>query len=428
MGRDNGDDRRDPTITFVTRYFHPEAAATANRFTELAEGLVRRGSDVLAVVGQPTYSASDRKRRKLQKRDQYQGISIRRVPATRLNENKGISKRMFNYLTFFISSLVYLLIDHRDDDIIILTTQPPFLPILGWVLNLFQDRPYLIIVSDFYPDMAAELGYLSSNGVVYRVWDQLNERTYTEAEEVVVLGENMHSHILEKYGDDCSISVIHNWENGEFITPKDKQENKFAKEHDLLDKLVLLYSGNLGLHHDLESVVDAAVKLQKENPDIEDRVKFLLIGEGAKKDPLERKVNEQNVDIVSFLPYQSKERLPESLTCGDVGLVTNKEAVEGLCVSGKFYTVLASGLAVLAIAKPSSEIGQIIEETDCGIRVEPDSPAEIVSAVKYWLENPTAVERMGKEARQLFDDRFSKSRAIDEYYGLITAIISKQSR
>ncbi len=229
----------------------------------------------------------------------------------------------------------------------------------------------------------------------------------------------MEETLIEKYGEECDVTVIHNWEDGEFIQPQKKSKNEFSKENDLVEPTTVLYSGNLGLHHDLESVIDAAKILEKMHPD---KLKFLFIGEGGKKPILKDMVDDYGLNTVSFLPYQPKDALPDSLTSGDIALVTMEEGVEGLCVSSKFYTALASGQAVLAISKPDSEIGQVVERTDCGIRVDPESPDQIVSAIMQWLDNPDLVKEMGERARKVFDQKFNKQRSISQYQDCLSKV------
>lgn len=77
------------------------------------------------------------------------------------------------------------------------------------------------------------------------------------------------------------ISVIHNWADGDTIVPRKKEENWFCRKHGLTSGLVIMYSGNMGATHDLESVVIAAKRLH----DVTD-TKFIFIGDGAKRDKI----------------------------------------------------------------------------------------------------------------------------------------------
>lgn len=406
------------SVLLVSQFFRPDTSANSIILSELADGLNERGVDVEVVTTQPSYTQEDREK-SFPKIDEYEGVRVRRLPATRFDRNDGIVYRMLNELSFFVAALFYVL-TRRGDATLLLPTAPTFLPILGLLVTPLRGKKYVPIVMDLYPEMAVQLGYLDESSVIYRCWEWLNGHTFRKAAAVVVIGETMKETLEARYGTECNVTVIHNWAKGDRIKPKPKEENPFSRKHDLVEGLTLLYSGNLGRHHDLESLVVAADEIEA-NKDEHD-VNFLFIGEGGKKPELERMTAERNLDSVIFLPYQPKVVLPNSLTSGDITVVSMEEGVEGLCVSSKFYTSLASGQAILAICSRSAEIGRVVEETGCGIRVDPGHPEQIADAVEAWLEDPEKVEKMGSRARETFERKFTRERAIDEYIEVLRAL------
>lgn len=409
----SGDDT--PSVVLVSQFFHPDTSANATVLSELAVGLADRGVDISVVTTQPSYTEEDRSTAQ-PKRETYQGVSIRRVPATRFDRNAALSKRMVNEVTFFVSALLYLLVRRRGD-VVLLPTAPTFLPIAGWVLRPRRYHP-VPIVMDLYPAMAVELGYLDENSIIRRAWDWLNHRAYRTATTTVIIGETMADRLRSEYGVQ-DLRVIHNWEDGEVIHPQPKHENPFAREYGFDETFTLIYSGNLGRHHDLESIVEAASLLERE--DLQP-FEFVFIGDGGKKETLQQMAEERDLQSVTFLPYQPVEVLSDSLTSGDVSVVTMARGVEGLCVSSKFYTALASGQAVLAVSSSDAELAHIIERTGCGIHVEPDDPEGVAEAVRIWLNNPERTDEMGSRAREVFEEEFTKEVAIDAYYDLIEDI------
>lgn len=405
----------EPSIVLVSQFFHPDTSANSVVLSELAIGLADRGMDVSVVTTRPSYTEGDRAA-EVPKRETYEGVSVRRLPATRFDRNDGIAKRMVNELTFFLAAFVYLLIRRRGD-VLLLPTAPTFLPIAGRPL---RSRGYLPvpIVMDLYPSMAVQLGYITETSPIRRLWDWMNQRAYRTAATVITIGETMADRIQSEYGP-CDVQVIHNWEDGEFIQPQDKQNNQFAESYGFDEQFTLVYSGNLGQHHDLESLVGAVAILESEGvPSFE----LVFIGEGGKKEKLQRMVDERGLDSVTFLPYQPVDVLPDSLTSGDISVVTMAQGVEGLCVSSKFYTALASGQAVLAVSSHEAEIAHVVERTGCGIHVDPDSPEAVADAVRVWIQNPDKVEEMGEKAREVFEAEYTKDIAIDSYRRVLTEL------
>ncbi|WP_049927388.1 glycosyltransferase family 4 protein [Halopiger goleimassiliensis] len=408
-----------PSVVLVSQFFDPDTSANSILLSDVAYGLADRGVDVTVVTTQPSYTDDDRTS-KQPTSEVVDGVQIRRLPATRFDRNAGLAKRMLNELSFFLAAFVYLAVRKRGD-VLLLPTSPTFMPIAGWPLRYRGYRP-VPIVMDLYPSMAVALDYLEADSPIRRVWDWLNRRAYPKAELTVTIGERMAERIQAEYGP-IPVRVIHNWEDGEFIEPTEKADNEFARRHGFDAQLTVLYSGNLGRHHELESVLEAATALE-EDDDVTG-FEFVFIGDGGTKEKLQRMARERDLESVQFLPYQPEEELPKSLTSGDVSLVTMRRAVEGLCVPSKFYTALASGQAVLAVATPTSEIARVVERTDCGLVVEPGDAEGLEEAVRFWLENPERVIEMGNAARNAFESGYTKNAAIDEYHDVVRTIASE---
>ncbi|MHB9288010.1 glycosyltransferase [Halobacteriales archaeon Cl-PHB] len=189
---------------------------------------------------------------------------------------------------------------------------------------------YTYIRYDLYPDQPVELGYISEVGLINRVWNWFNVKASHGAKQIVALGPVMGNRITENTNEDfdpVKITIVYNWEDEDFIEPIPKEDNWFCQEHDLVDPLPVLYSGNIGEFHDLETVIKAAVELEDEN------VRFLIIGEGDIKETIVEFAEDRGIhgDTVQLLPYQPWDDIPYSLTSGDVSVVTAKGGFECLC-------------------------------------------------------------------------------------------------
>jgi glycosyltransferase involved in cell wall biosynthesis len=228
----------------------------------------------------------------------------------------------------------------------------------------------------------------------------------------------MRDRIAENAGpgfDSSKIAIIHNWEDGSFIEPRSKSNNWFAQEHGVDETFTLLYSGNIGENHDLETVVEAATHLDDED------VVFLIIGEGDKKATIVEMAEERGLrsSSIRFLPYQDFEDLPYSLTAGDISIITVQEGMEGICVSSKLYTALAAGMPVLVISQPNDDEARIVDAFGAGFQAAQGDPAAVVDAVHTWIENPSLVEEQGRRARESFEAYFTVDKSIDRYYALL---------
>lgn len=417
---DMGTDR--PNVTFLTEYFYPEEASTAQLITTLATGLTDR-FDVAALTTLPSYHDGDRERSP-PRSQRYRDVAIRRVRASRFDKDR-LPLRLVNWLTFVVIALFRLLGSFRDDDVRVVLSNPPILPLATWLVKRIQGIPYIYVVYDVYPEMPIQLGYISSDGVIARTWHRLMAVIYRDADRIVVLGDSMKRHLLEKHAGDPAFNsekvvVIPNWEDPSFIEPMDKADNAFATEQGTDEQFTLLYSGNIGQFHEIETAIEAIAEL-------EDRgrtdVQLLVIGEGGRKAELEQYVDQIGVENVRFLPFQPMDRLPETLTCGDASLVGIKAEMEGLCVSSKLYSSLAAGMPVLAIVSEGDEVARVVRMYDCGAWVEPGDVDRAADLLADWADDPEVASYLGANARECLVSQFSQEHAVEAYQSVLDELV-----
>ncbi len=398
-------------IILVAQYFHPEVAGTAQVLTELAIDLGRRGMRLRVITGQPSYFPGPR----LPRRELHEGVEIERLPLPYLDRRKPLA-RIISAMIFIVSALIRLTFS-RSRSRLLIATNPAALPVVGLILRKVRGQRYLCLVQDIYPEIAVRLGYLRKGSLIVRTWEKINAPVYKEADSVIVLGRCMAgtlSQMVVADGDRPRIKIIHNWADPDFIVPRRKEDNWLSARYGTIGKLTVVYSGNMGMFHDLQTLLGAARSLRGE-----ENIQFIFIGGGSRLAQVNELVSKWSLGNVRIMPYQPKDYLPYTLTCGDVSAVTMAKDVEGLCVPGKLYTALAAGQAILAVLGRNSEIADIVTEYACGIRVDQGDVDGIVEALHRWLEDPTLLEGMKRNARGCFEEHFTKQQAMQQYYDLL---------
>jgi len=400
-------------VNVVSIYFHPDLSGTGQILTDLAIGLTQMGCDVTVYTAQPTFGT----RQRMKDSEVYEGVRIRRVFGTQLDKDNPLG-RIINSVSFFVSAF-WALLTTRTRGPLLIVSHPPFLAFAGYVLRKLKGQRYVYLVHDVFPDAAIALGYISPNGLVSKIWDAVNGLSVRHAARVIVLGESMKGIMLRKGGpftDPNRFHVIHNWADEDFIKPLAKSENWFARQHGLENKFVVLYSGNIGRSHDLETVIAAAERLRDRE------MVFLFIGDGGKRRKLEVLAEERGLRNVRFLPYQPREALPFSLTSADVSLVALEKGIEGLSMPSKLYSILAVGRPIIALVERDFEVARIIESAGCGRSVAPTDVEELVSALDFYYANRDACARDGRRGREYFETHFARSRAIRDYRDVLQSV------
>ncbi len=372
--------QRDTTplrILVLHQHYWPEIAATAQLLTDLCEDLASYGHQVEVVCGQPSYRRVDGAT-KLPATEQHHGVQIHRV-WSHLPQERTIARRLAQYGTYFASSLTASLLSRKPDVCFVMSTPPLLLGLSGSLLRAVRDVPFVYSVQDLYPDIAVHLGVLKAGALSTQAIDTVARTCYRAAASITTLSPGMARRLADKGVPESRIHVIPNWSAASSVArlPRD---NPFAREHQLCDRFVVQYSGNLGLSQGLEHVLEAA-QLLRELP-----VTLALIGDGNAREGLQKRASELKLDNVRFLPPQPRELLPELLASCEVGLVTMKRAVGDDLVPSKLYGILAAGRPVIAAVESSSEVARVVNQHRCGWVVEPESAQALAQGIRAALE------------------------------------------
>lgn len=263
------------------------------------------------------------------------------------NRNSSI-QRLWTWLAGTAGIFFKLLFKYRDYKVVYITNPP-----MSYLCSLLLHNPYSIIVYDIYPEALKNIG-IKDGSIFYKLWGRWNMRLFRKAETVFTLSDGMGSE-LSKYIDRSRIKVIYNWSASENIHPVPRDENKFIKDNNLEGMFIVLYSGNIGYTHNVESVIEVAEKLRSHED-----IRFLFIGEGKKKEILQNKVREYGITNCIFMTWQSTQVLPFSLASADIGVVTLNDETATVSVPSKTYNLLAAGTPLMCIAPQSSELNRLV--------------------------------------------------------------------
>ena len=402
-------------VCFFNRSYWPDQAATGQLLTELAQDLVREYGCTLSVVAGPALHASEPSNITLWpvSREEHEGVRILRANGTRLPRRTFIG-RAANYLTYFASACAATL-QIGPQDVVVSLTDPPILGLAALSAARRVGARFVFLCEDIFPEVASLLEDFH-NSTINRTLDRVNRRLVREADAVVALGDRMKRRLVEEKGAPAArVHVIHNWADCEAITPGSK-DNAFSRAHGLDDKFVVMHSGNVGLSQNLDVLVDAAAQLQSR-----DRLVLAIVGDGARRGPLEAMVKLRGLANVRFFPYQPKESLHESFATADAFVVSLKPGLEGYIVPSKLYGILAAGRPFVAAVDPSCEVATIAMEHSCGLVAPPGSPDALVAAIAQLYDDPAGVRRMGENARRaswLYDRRTAVRAYHDLFAGL----------
>jgi colanic acid biosynthesis glycosyl transferase WcaI len=309
--------------------------------------------------------------------------------------------RARSWIRFLFSSL-YRTLKVEGRPTVFIVTQPPLLSLLGYLQHKIRGRPYVLWIDDVWPDVLVRRGLRSEGSLVIRLWRVLNRITYRSAAHVITIGPYMQRTVQPYTRGDVPVSVVPTWVDSDSVRPIVKAKNAFAVRHGQTEKITVLYSGNMGVTHDMKSIVEAARSLT-----YRDDIHFMLIGGGAQFEWV--RSSSSDLPNVTVLPLQPADIFPLSLATGDIALVCLERGIEGISMPSKTYASLAAGSAILGICARESDLAELIGDCECGTSVEPQNTQAIVDALLAMIDAPEVLARMRRNARTAVETRFSRA-------------------
>lgn len=399
-------------LIICSQMFYPELISTGQTLTELAEALQSKGLKIKVWTGQPTLKSKD----KVPNYIHHNGIDIYRVWSTQFNKLSTIGK-LINQLTFSVS-LAFKLLKESSSTPILSPTNPPFIGHILAMTSLIKGFPFLYLIFDVYPETAINLHLISANNPLIFIWKQLNKFAFYRAKKIIMIGRCMETLIKKQVPtkDHHKLCNIHVWADDSLISTQKNAYNKYVDEWDLNSKKCILYSGNMGRFHDMETLLEAAHQL-KENKNIA----FRFVGEGYKKQQVSEYVNAHlpNAQVHGYVP---KKDLPLTLNMAYIGLVSLLDGQEGLSVPSKTFGLMAAGIPILAVMNKNSEIARVIQEEACGYVIPPGNAGLLASKITYLAEHPEIRNTMSTRAKEAINTKYSLDIACEKYITLLKSL------
>ncbi|MCZ8330791.1 MAG: glycosyltransferase family 4 protein [Flavobacterium sp.] len=268
------------------------------------------------------------------------------VTVTYINKwvERPVRKKFLSYIIACLKIYWLLLTKYRKYEVFFVSIPP-----MGYLLNLLVSNRFSILVWDVYPDGFKITGMKESH-MVYRTWAALNKKSFKKAFRLFTIGNRM-ADLLEVYISRKKLIIQPIWSIFQANERVSKDENPFIDKHNLQNKFIVQYSGNIGFTHKVEVVVQLAEMLKEY-----ENILFQIIGRGPRMPVLQKIVEEKNLPNCMFLPFQSDEMFPFSLSAADLGIVILDELTSKGSVPSKSYNLMSYGIPSVYIAGEDSEL------------------------------------------------------------------------
>ena len=313
-------------------------------------------------------------------------------------------------------------------DLVMTHSMPPLLGPLGARVARKKKVPVLYWEQDIVSESLISTGIFGSGGLkrklLYKVANKIERISEKKSTHIITISERFKNMHLERGVNPEKVSVVYNWIDTQQIMPIPPEQNLLFDELGVdPEQFTVTYCGNLGVPQNVEIMVDAAEILQHELP-----VQFVILGGGSREEKIRRYVEEKALDNLKLFPLQPLERADLVYNLGQVGLVIGKAGTSRNGFPSKTWSIMAAGQTMIACFDTDSELCRFVQEGDCGIVVEPDSPEALAQAIRTLYADQEVCAQKGRNAREYVVERFGRAAATSKIIATATQLAERQQK
>lgn len=408
-------------ILYLPAYFSPEKAASSYLGETRNQAFADAGFDMIVYVPTPCRGISLEERKKYcssdyRKESLYNGhMQLHRF--SMYAEGRNPLLRALRYVFCWIKQFNRGLFS-KDIDCIYLASTPPIQGVLGASLKFFKRVPFVYNLQDIFPDSLVGTGLARKDGLLWKIGRVIENFTYRNADKIIVISEDFKKNIMAKGVPDKKIEVIYNWVDQDAVKEVPRSENKLLEKYNLdPSKFYVTYCGNIGLTQNIDMLMEVAKDMEKYTD-----IHFVLVGNGAYKDELEKIIKERNIVNVTMIPFQPYEDISYVFSLGDVGIIISKPGVGANSVPSKTWSIMSASRPVLANFD-ENEIKTILEDNKCGIFTKAGDHVAFTDAIIHLYQHPELCREYGKNGRKFVMENLTKEVGTQKYVDVIKSVV-----
>lgn len=237
-------------------------------------------------------------------------------------------------------------------------------------------------VHDLWPLSPRELGGMSKYHPFILIMQKAENDAYKSVDRVVSMLPNAKEHMLKHGLREDKFSYVPNGISADEWRIEDadgKEHGKVLNELKAQGEFLVLYAGAHGVANALPALVEAGCLVQEE------KITIVLVGNGPEKEALEKKVSDDKISNVLFLPAVNKKEIPYVLSLADVLYIgLQKQPLFRFGISpNKMMDYMMASKPIISSIEAGNDL---VSDAECGISVPAENPKEIAKALMQMKE------------------------------------------
>jgi len=388
-------------VLILHQHFKAPETGGAIRSYYLAKALVDVGIETIVIT------ASNEKKYKI---ESIEGIQVHYLPIA-YDNRFGFTARSYSFLRY-AWGVIRVASQFKDVNYCYAISVPLTVGLAAMWMKTRRGIPYIFEVGDLWPEAPIQLGFVK-NFIFQQALFAMEKSIYQSADLIVALSPSIKS-AIEKKVPGKRVHMIPNMADTDFYRPELKQPS-IEEKYNVKNKFVVSYIGAIGVANGLDYFMECANTCRK----AELPIQFLLCGDGALLDRLRGNASHLGLENLSFIDFTNRKGIHEILNITDAAFVCYKNVpVLETGSPNKYFDGLAAGK--LIVINFGGWIRNEIEETRCGIYVDPLQPNDFAKKIKPFVSDQKLLLQYQEASRALGEKKYSRKSLSATFVRLFT--------
>lgn len=407
-------------VVILTQWFEPEPTFKGLKF---AKSLLELGHTVEVVTGFPNYPGGklyEGYHIKLCLQEEMEKVKVTRLPLFPSHDSSSI-RRSLNYLSFFVSTFIYMTFFMKKADVIYAYHPPITVGLAAVLIKKLRKTPVTLDVQDLWPDTLVATGMVKSRLLLSLV-GLICSFTFSIADMVVVQSNGFKEAMIKRGIPANKVKVVLNWHDEE--AHASGHVHTYEKKSSNDKQFVVMYAGNLGKAQSLTTVLDAAKILKSTS----EKIKFVFVGSGLEQQNLIDRARLLNLDNIEFLQRVPINEIGKMIEKADALLIhLRKDKLFEITIPSKTQAYMLSSKPILMGVE--GDAAHIVSKAKCGVLFEPENARALADAAKSLscLEQNT-LNAMGLAGLNYYKKNMGMKAGVLKFSKIFQSIASQKNQ
>lgn len=393
-------------LLVLSQYFWPETFG----INALAKMLARNGHAITVLTGQPNYpegTVFPGYRAWKMMSERYDGVEVLRLPLAPRGKRSAM-RLALNYLSFVVSALLLgpLMLRGRSFDAVFVYAPSPLLQALPAVfISWYKKAPLVVWVQDLWPESLEATGFVRNKRLLR--WVEFAVRFLYRHTDFILVPSRAFIQPVARLGAPLDkIIYFPNAYVPEQLDSVPVGGDAMALAERISQAFSIVFAGNLGVAQSLETILDAAERLQESGVP----ARILLVGSGSRSEWLQEQILRRklaNVELPGRYPPEAMGFIYAEASALLVSL--RDEPIFAMTIPSKVQGYLAAGRPI--IASLNGEGARVIREANAGFACPAGDGGALAAAITNLFHlDRDARRELGENARLYAERHFSLDR------------------